>query len=68
MVPTKLIGDMTEAVVMAEFVKAGFPALIPFGENHRYYLVIEAGGRFLRVQCKTARAIATREGWRWVRG
>jgi PD-(D/E)XK endonuclease len=29
-------GDTTEAVAMAEFVKAGFPALIPFGENHRY--------------------------------
>jgi PD-(D/E)XK endonuclease len=34
--------------------KAGFPVLIPFGENHRYDLVIEVGGRFLRVQCKTA--------------
>jgi hypothetical protein len=53
-VHTKVAGDTTEAVVMAEFVKAGFPVLIPFGENHRYDLVIEAGGRFLRVQCKTA--------------
>lgn len=39
---------------MAEFVMAGFPVLIPFGKNHRYDLVIEAGGHFLRVQCKTA--------------
>ena len=39
---------------MAEFVKAGFPVLIPFGEDSRYDLVIEAGGRFYRVQCKTA--------------
>jgi hypothetical protein len=51
---TKTIGDATEAVVMAEFLKAGFPVLIPFGENTRYDLVVDAGGRFLRVQCKTA--------------
>jgi hypothetical protein len=51
---TKTIGNATEAVVMAEFLKAGFPVLIPFGENSRYDLVVEAGGRFLRVQCKTA--------------
>jgi hypothetical protein len=51
---TKTAGDITEAVVIAEFIKAGFPVLIPFGENNRYDLVIEAGGRLLRVQCKTA--------------
>jgi hypothetical protein len=39
---------------MAEFLKAGFPVLIPLGENTRYDLVVDAGGRFLRVQCKTA--------------
>jgi hypothetical protein len=54
MADTKAAGDIAEAVVMAEFLKAGFPVLIPFGENHRYDLVIEAGGPFLRVQCKTA--------------
>jgi len=53
-VHTKVTGDTTEAIILAEFLKAGFPVLIPFGENHRYDLVIEAGGRFLRVQCKTA--------------
>jgi hypothetical protein len=53
-VHTKAIGEITEAVVMAEFLKAGFAVLIPFGENRRYDLVVEADGRFLRVQCKTA--------------
>jgi hypothetical protein len=51
---TKAIGNATEAVVLAEFVKAGFKVLVPFGEDNRYDLVIEAGDRFLRVQCKTA--------------
>lgn len=54
---TKTIGDRTEAIVLAEFVKAGFPVLLPFGENQRYDMVIEAGGGFLRVQCKTGRTV-----------
>jgi PD-(D/E)XK nuclease superfamily protein len=51
---TKLLGDTTEAIVLAEFIKAGFAVLIPFGENQRYDLAVEAGGRLLRIQCKTA--------------
>jgi hypothetical protein len=52
------VGDISEAVVLAEFLKAGFPVLRPFGTtNSRYDLVVEAGGRFLRVQCKTASQI-----------
>lgn len=54
MADTKAAGDIAEAVVLAEFLRAGFPALLPFGDNCRYDLVVEAGGRFLRVQCKTA--------------
>jgi hypothetical protein len=54
MVNTKAAGEITEAAVLTEFLKAGFPVLLPFGENQRYDLVVEAGGRFLRVQRKTA--------------
>lgn len=54
MANTKAIGEITEAVVLAEFLKAGFPVLLPFGENRRYDMVVEVGGSFLRVQCKTA--------------
>jgi hypothetical protein len=54
MADTKATGEITEAVVLAEFLRAGFPVLLPFGDNRRYDLVVEAGGRFLRVQCKTA--------------
>ena len=41
---TKAAGSATEAVVMAEFLKAGSPLLMPFGENSRYDLVVEAAG------------------------
>jgi PD-(D/E)XK endonuclease len=29
--------------------------LIPYGTNHRYDVVVDTGGRFLRAQCKTGR-------------
>jgi hypothetical protein len=51
---TKGAGDIAEAIVLAEFAKAGFPVLVPWGDNQRYDMVVEAGGSFLRVQCKTA--------------
>lgn len=54
MANTKSVGEISEAVVMTEFLKAGFPVLLPFGENARYDMVVGADGRFLRVQCKTA--------------
>ena len=39
MTDTKTAGEITEAVVLAEFLKAGFPVLVPFGDNLRYDLV-----------------------------
>lgn len=57
MANTKSIGDTSEAVVLAEFIKAGFPVLLPFGDNQRYDMVVEVSGRLLRVQCKTARPL-----------
>ena len=49
------VGQRTEAIVLAELVKRGHTVLVPFGTNHRYVLVIEKDGRFLRAQCKTGR-------------
>jgi hypothetical protein len=47
-------GNRTEGAVMAALIKAGKTVLLPIGENLRYDLVIDEGGRFVRVQCKTA--------------
>jgi PD-(D/E)XK endonuclease len=33
MANTKSIGEISEAIVMAEFLKAGFPVLLPFGDK-----------------------------------
>jgi hypothetical protein len=64
MANTKSIGETSEAVVLAEFIKAGFPVLLPFGDNQRYHMVVEVYGRLLRVQCKTASPY----GWKGGRG
>jgi hypothetical protein len=49
------VGERSEAVILAELVKRGHRLLVPYGTNHRYDLVINVGGRFLRAQCKTGR-------------
>ena len=40
---------------MAELLKRDFVVLMPFGDNERYDYVIDLGGVFKRVQCKTGR-------------
>jgi hypothetical protein len=52
---TKRIGDLSEAAVIAAFTKLGFHVSVPFGENHRYDLVVDDGEKLSRVQVKTGR-------------
>ena len=52
---TKDIGDISQVMVMAAFLRAGLTVLTPFGDNRRYDLVLEQDGVFHRIQCKTAR-------------
>lgn len=47
-------GDLTEATVVTELLRREVAVSIPFGDNERYDLVVEApGGRLLRAQVKT---------------
>jgi hypothetical protein len=52
---TKLIGDVTQAKILADLVSLGYQVLLPWGDNARYDLVIERDGKFYRLQCKTGR-------------
>src|SRR3954452_10739944 len=49
------VGARTEAIIIAELIRRGYRVLLPFGTNQRYDLVVDLDGRFVRVQCKTAR-------------
>jgi hypothetical protein len=52
---TKRVGDISELRVMCDLVRAGYLVSIPFGENHRYDLIIEKDFVLSRVQVKTGR-------------
>jgi len=52
---TKRIGDISEAQVITAFTKLGYDVLLPFGENHRYDLVVDDGANLFRIQVKTGR-------------
>src|SRR5437660_8322604 len=45
-------GKIGEAVILAALAKLGKHVLIPWGEE-RYDLALDAGGRLVRIQCKT---------------
>jgi hypothetical protein len=49
------VGQRTEGAILAELVRRGYSVLLPFGVNHRYDLVLDLDGKFVRAQCKTGR-------------
>ncbi|HEX2161755.1 MAG TPA: group I intron-associated PD-(D/E)XK endonuclease [Thermoleophilaceae bacterium] len=49
------VGLQTEAVITSELLRRGIRVLLPCGFNHRYDLVLDLDGDFVRVQCKTGR-------------
>src|SRR3990172_208957 len=58
---TKAVGDRTTLAVMLALEEAGYPFLIPFGENTRFDLAIDEGSRLARVQCKTRIGLRDRD-------
>ena len=50
---TKTIGTVGEQVLITEFVKHGIPVFVPVRDNLPIDMIVEIGGRFLRVQVKT---------------
>ena len=51
-------GNLTELQCMTEFYKAGYRVSIPYGENSRYDMILDANSHLLRVQCKTSKAVS----------
>ena len=46
---SKQKGNIGEAVILAEFTKRGVQVSIPFGDNARYDLIAEFGGRLNKI-------------------
>ena len=52
---SKARGELSEAIIIARLLEAGYGVLTPFGDSARYDLVIEdADSKFWRIQYKTA--------------
>ena len=60
---SKDIGNITEVSCMLEFMKLGYPVLIPYGDCQRYDFVVEINGKFYRIQSKTANDTYIDEGY-----
>ena len=52
---TREKGTLTESKILAAFVEAGYLVSLPFGDGHKYDLIIDDGRHLQRVQCKTGR-------------
>jgi hypothetical protein len=46
-------GNISEAVVMSAYIRAGFTVSVPFGTGAPYDLTVDAGPRLCKVQVKT---------------
>jgi len=49
----KLRGEWTELLFMTRATEHGLRVIKPWGDSSRYDVVVETGGRFLRVQVKS---------------
>lgn len=52
---TSHTGEVSRMQVAAALTLQGKRVLLPLGDFQRYDLVVDEGGQFLRVQCKTGR-------------
>lgn len=46
-------GNMSEAIVMAAYLEAGFTVSVPFGSGAPYDLIVDTGARLCKIQVKT---------------
>jgi hypothetical protein len=52
---TNQVGNTSQILVTAEFVKRGIPVCIPYGDNERYDLVVDIYNKLYKIQIKTGR-------------
>lgn len=51
---SKQKGNITELECMLAFIKQGYNVLTPYGDCERYDFVVDANGKFIRIQSKTS--------------
>lgn len=53
---SKQKGNITELECMLAFIKHGYNVLTPYGDCERYDFVVDAKGKFIRIQSKTSKS------------
>ena len=56
-------GEVAEAAFLHKAASLGFSVAKPWGESDRYDFIVETGGRFLRVQVKSAYSAGEHGGY-----
>ena len=51
---SKQKGNITELETMLAFLKLGYNVLVPYGDCERYDFVVDANGKFIRIQSKSS--------------
>ena len=51
---SKTKGNISEAKALFEFQRRNIPVALPWGDNERYDMIAEFGGKLNRIQVKTA--------------
>lgn len=51
---SKQKGNLTELQCLTAFYEQGCHVSLPYGENSRYDMIVDIGGKLIRVQVKTA--------------
>ena len=49
---TKSKGNKAEGVIIAEFIKRGYPVSLPFGDNEPYDMIADFDGTLKKIQIK----------------
>jgi len=59
---TKRRGEIGEAAFLAKASAMGFGVAKPWGDSHRYDLIVDVAGRLLKVQVKSAHCVCAQPG------
>lgn len=59
---TKRRGEIGEAAFLSKAASMGFGVAKPWGDSDRYDLIVDVGGRLLRVQVKSAHRVCAQAG------
>lgn len=59
---TQSVGNITELLCIAKFIKLGYECSIPYGNGAKYDFLVDLNDRIIRVQCKSSSQVRKKNG------